>query len=70
MNNLKKIGLTALGTALVTSTAVAGSLDVTGTAATSMFRIVRTANDPGNDDNASANSNVVVQISPAASISN
>ena len=32
MNNLKKIGLTALGTALVTSTAVAGSLDVTGTA--------------------------------------
>ena len=45
-------------------------LDVTGTAATSMFRIVRTANDPGNDDNASANSNVVVQISPAASISN
>ena len=45
-------------------------LDVTGTASTSMFRIVRTANDPGNDDNASANSNVVVQISPAASISN
>ena len=32
MNNLKKIGLTALGTALVTSSAVAGSLDVTGTA--------------------------------------
>ena len=32
MNNLKKLGLTALGTALVTSTAVAGSLDVTGTA--------------------------------------
>ena len=45
-------------------------LDVTGTASTSMFRIVRTANDPANDDNASANSNVVVQISPAASISN
>ena len=45
-------------------------LDVTGTASTSMFRIVRTANDPGNDDNASANSNVVFQISPAASISN
>ena len=45
-------------------------LDITGTAATSMFRIVRTANDPANDDNASANSNVVVQISPAASISN
>ena len=32
MNNLKKLGLTALGTALVTSSAVAGSLDVTGTA--------------------------------------
>ena len=32
MNNLKKIGLTALGTALVTSSAFAGSLDVTGTA--------------------------------------
>ena len=45
-------------------------LDVTGTAATSMFRIVRTANDPANDDNSAANSNVVVQISPAASISN
>ena len=46
------------------------TLDITGSAATSMFRIVRTANDPANDDNASANSNVVVQISPAASISN
>ena len=45
-------------------------LDVTGTAATSMFRIVRTANDPANDDNSVLNSNVVVQISPAASISN
>ena len=32
MNNLKKIGLTALGTALVSSSAFAGSLDVTGTA--------------------------------------
>ena len=32
MNNLKKVGLTALGTALVTSSAFAGSLDVTGTA--------------------------------------
>ena len=32
MNNLKKLGLTALGTALVTSSAFAGSLDVTGTA--------------------------------------
>ena len=45
-------------------------LDVTGTAATSMFRIVRTANDPANDDNSVLNSNVIVQISPAASISN
>ena len=45
-------------------------LDITGTAATSMFRIVRTANDPENDDNSVANSNVIVQISPAASISN
>ena len=45
-------------------------LDITGTAATSMFRIVRTANDPANNDNTAANSNVVVQISPAASISN
>ena len=32
MNNLKKIGLTALGTALVTSSAVAGELSVTGVA--------------------------------------
>ena len=45
-------------------------LNIASADATSMFRIVRTANDPGNDDNASANSNVVVQISPAASISN
>ena len=45
-------------------------LDVTGTAATSMFRIVRTANDPGSNDNTVANSNVIVQIDPAASISN
>jgi len=45
-------------------------LDVTGTAATSQFRIVRTANDPENNDNTAINSNVIVQISPAASISN
>ena len=32
MNNLKKLGLTALGTALVSSSAFAGALDVTGTA--------------------------------------
>ena len=45
-------------------------LDITGTAATSMFRIVRTANDPANNDNTAINSNVIVQIDPAASISN
>ena len=32
MNNLKKVGLTALGTALVSSSAFAGALDVTGLA--------------------------------------
>ena len=45
-------------------------LDITGTAATSMFRIVRTANDPANNDASELNSNQIVQISPAASISN
>ena len=32
MNNLKKIGLTALGTSLIATSAFAGSLDVTGSA--------------------------------------
>ena len=45
-------------------------LNIASADATSMFRIVRTANDPGNNDNTAANSNVIVQISPAASISN
>ena len=45
-------------------------LDITGTAATSQFRIVRTANDPANNDNTAIDSNVIVQVSPAASISN
>ena len=45
-------------------------LNVASADATSMFRIVRTANDPANNDNTAANSNVIVQISPAASISN
>ena len=45
-------------------------LNIASADATSMFRIVRTANDPANDDNSVANSNVVVQIDPAASISN
>ena len=45
-------------------------LNIASADATSMFRIVRTANDPANNDNSVANSNVVVQIDPAASISN
>ena len=45
-------------------------LDITGTAATSQFRIVRMANEPGNNDATAIDSNVIVQISPAASISN
>ena len=45
-------------------------LNVASADATSMFRIVRTANDPANNDNTAANSNVIVQIDPAASISN
>jgi hypothetical protein len=45
-------------------------LDITGTVATSMFRIVRFANDPENNDNTAANSNVIVQISPSAALSN
>ena len=45
-------------------------LDITGTAATSMFRVVRTANDPANNDASVLNSNQIVQVSPAASISN
>ena len=45
-------------------------LNIASADATSMFRIVRTANDPANNDNTAANSNVIVQISPAASISN
>ena len=45
-------------------------LNIASADATSQFRIVRTANDPENNDNSVANSNVVVQIDPAASISN
>ena len=45
-------------------------LDITGTAATSQFRIVRMANEPGNNDATAIDSNIIVQISPAASISN
>ena len=45
-------------------------LNIASADATSMFRIVRTANDPENNDNTAVNSNVIVQIDPAASISN
>ena len=45
-------------------------LNIASADATSMFRIVRTANDPANNDATAINSNVVVQVSPAASISN
>ena len=45
-------------------------LNIASADATSMFRIVRTANEPGNNDASTANSNVIVQIDPAASISN
>ena len=45
-------------------------LNIASADATSMFRIFRTANDPANNDNSVANSNVIVQIDPAASISN
>ncbi len=45
-------------------------LNITGTAATSMFRIVRFVNDPENNDNTVVNSNVIVQISPSACLSN
>ena len=45
-------------------------LNVASADATSMFRIVRTANDPANNDATAINSNVIVQVSPSASISN
>ena len=45
-------------------------LDIAGADATSQFKIVRTANDPGNNDNASANSNVIVMIAPTAAANN
>jgi outer membrane protein OmpU len=46
MNNLKKVGLTALGTSLIATTAYAGSLDVTGGASISF-----TGNDAGTSGN-------------------
>ena len=46
MDNLKKVGLTALGTALVSSTAFAGELSVTGTA-----QITLTGEDNSNHGN-------------------
>ena len=45
-------------------------LDIGGADATSQFKIVRTANDPANNDNASANSNVIVMMNPAAAANN
>ena len=45
-------------------------LDIAGADATSQFKIVRTANDPANNDNASANSNVIVMIAPTAAANN
>ena len=46
MDNLKKVGLTALGTALVSSTAFAGEVSVTGTA-----QITLTGEDNSNHGN-------------------
>ena len=45
-------------------------LDIGGADATSQFKIVRTANDPANNDNASADSNVIVMIAPTAAANN
>ena len=39
-------------------------------AGTRAFRIVRTANDPANNDNTAANSNVIVQMFPASAVGN
>ena len=39
-------------------------------AGTRAFRIVRTANDPANNDNTVANSNVIVQMFPASAVGN
>ena len=46
MDNLKKVGLTALGTALVSSTAFAGGVSVTGTA-----QVTLTGEDNSNHGN-------------------
>jgi outer membrane protein OmpU len=46
MNNLKKVGLTALGTALVSTASVAGDMSVTGSAI-----ITFTGNDNSNKGN-------------------
>ena len=46
MNNLKKVGLTALGTSLIATSAFAGSLDVTGGASMSF-----SGNDSGTGGN-------------------
>ena len=45
-------------------------LDIGTAAATCQFKVVRTANDPENNDNTVANSNVIVMIAPTAAANN
>ena len=45
-------------------------LDIGTAAATCQFKVVRTANDPANNDNTVLNSNVIVMIAPAAAANN
>ena len=45
-------------------------LDIGTAAATGQFKVVRTANDPENNDNTVANSNVIVMIAPTAAANN
>ena len=45
-------------------------LDIGTAAATCQFKVVRTANDPANNDNTVANSNVIVMIAPTAAANN
>ena len=45
-------------------------LNIASSGTAGAFRIVRTANDPANNDNTAANSNVIVQMFPASCVSN
>ena len=45
-------------------------LDIGTAAATCQFKVVRTANDPANNDNTVLNSNVIVMIAPTAAANN